>query len=170
MIERFGSATPELAPDAYVHTTAVLIGQVTVGAESSIWPCAVLRGDHGRISVGARTSVQDGAVCHVTENVNSVSVGDQVTVGHRAILHGCRIEPNVIVGMGSIVMDDVVVGQWTIIGAGAVVTPGKVIPRGSVVVGNPARVVRPVNERDRSWITTSWKTYVDYARRFREAP
>ena len=167
MIEAFEAHRPVVGAGAYVHPSAVLIGQVTVGAESSIWPCAVLRGDHGAIVIGARTSIQDGVVCHVIENVNTVQVADQVTVGHRAILHGCRVESNVIVGMGSVVMDNAVIGEWTIIGAGAVVPPNKVIPAGSVVVGNPARVLRPVSDKDREWITTSWKTYVQYARRFR---
>lgn len=169
MIERFEGHAPAVDRSAFVHPLACLIGEVAVGAESSIWPGAVLRGDHGPIAVGARTSVQDGVVCHTTLNRSRVAIADQVTVGHRAVLHGCRVEPNVIVGMGAIVLDDAVLGEWSIVGAGAVIAAKKVIPPGSVVVGNPGRVVRPTTDADREFITYSWKTYVAYAKRFRSA-
>ena len=167
MLQPLAGIAPHVDPRAYVHPTAVLIGHVHVGPESSIWPNATLRGDDGPIICGAQSSIQDGAVVHMTAGLSTTSVGDRVTVGHNAILHGCRIEDECIVGMGAIVLDNAVVGTGSIVGAGALVPMGKVVPPGSVVVGNPMRVLRPCNDADRDFIRFSWQSYVaraaDYA-------
>lgn len=167
MLQSLAGIAPRVDPRAYVHPTAVLIGDVQIGSESSIWPCATLRGDDGPILVGAQSSIQDGAVVHMTAGLSTTTVGDRVTVGHNAILHGCRIEDECIVGMGAIVLDNAVVGTGSIVGAGALVPMGKTVPPGSVVVGNPMRVLRPCTDADRDFIRFSWQSYVaraaDYA-------
>lgn len=169
MIEPFENHLPRVGAGAYVHALASVIGDVEIGAESSVWPGASLRGDHGPIRIGARTSVQDGAVAHTTENLSRVVIGDECTVGHRAILHGCVVSDHVLVGMGSILLDECEIGEWTMIGAGALVPARRKIPSGVLVLGSPARVVRDLTEKERDWITYSWKAYVEYTARFLRA-
>ena len=170
----FAGVEPVVDPQAYVHEAAVLIGHVRIGPGSSVWPCATLRGDDGPIVVGAQSSIQDGAVVHMTAGLSTTSVGDRVTVGHNAILHGCTIEDECIVGMGAIVLDNAVVGRGSIVGAGALVPMGKRVPPGSVVVGNPMRVLRACTEADTKFIEFSWQSYVaravEYARQAAARP
>lgn len=168
-VERFEGHVPQIHPEAFVHASAVLIGQVRIGAQSSVWPHVTLRGDDGPIVVGAQTSIQDGTVVHMTEGRSRTTVGDRVTVGHKVILHGCTIEDDCIVGMGSIILDDAVVERGSIVGAGAVVPPGKRVAAGSVVVGNPFRVLRACTEEDLEFIAYSWREYVRRARQYLEA-
>ncbi|MCX4243460.1 gamma carbonic anhydrase family protein [Paraliomyxa miuraensis] len=168
-IERFQDHTPRIHAQAFVHASAVVIGQVRIGAQSSVWPNVTLRGDDGPIVVGARTSIQDGTVVHMTEGRSVTTVGNQVTVGHKVILHGCTIEDDCIVGMGSIILDDAVVERGSIVGAGAVVPPGKRVLAGSVVVGNPFRVLRACTEQDLEFIAYSWREYVERTRQYLEA-
>ena len=159
MIERYKDHVPVVHPEAWVHETAVLIGQVELAAGASVWPTAVLRGDMGRVVIGENTNIQDGTVCHDTTDISETFVGARCTVGHRVILHGCIVEDDVLVGMGSILMDNVRVGEGSLIGAGTLLTPGKVIPPGSVVMGWPGRVVRPVGEMERKMIAGGWRSY-----------
>lgn len=166
MIEPLPPHTPRVDPTAYVHEAAVVIGEVEIGAQSSIWPCAVLRGDDGLIRIGQRTSIQDGAVVHTTAGKSVSIVGDQVTVGHNAIVHGATVSDDVIVGMGSILLDNCHIGRHVIIGAGTLVPVGKVVPDGVLIVGSPFRVVRDLTEEDVQWIDYSWKSYVERASRF----
>jgi carbonic anhydrase/acetyltransferase-like protein (isoleucine patch superfamily) len=170
MLQPFSGHEPFVDAQAYVHPAAVLIGQVRIGPQSSIWPCATLRGDDGPILVGAQSSIQDGAVVHMTAGMSTTTVGDRVTVGHNAILHGCRVEDDCIVGMGAIVLDNAVVGTGSIVGAGAVVPMGKRVPPGSVVVGNPMRVLRECTPQDREFIEFSWKAYVARAAEYGAGP
>lgn len=130
---------PRIDPEAFVHPDAVIIGDVRVGARSSVWPCAVLRGDFGPIVVGAETSVQDGAVLHATEDLPTV-VGSRVVIGHLAHLEGCRVDDASLIGVGSAVLHRAVVGEGATVGAGAVVTNDLVVPRGALAVGVPARI------------------------------
>lgn len=160
MLQRLQSHEPHVDPRAYVHPRAVVIGRVVIGPDSSVWPNATLRGDDGPIVIGASTSVQDGTVIHMTEGRSTTTVGDRVTIGHNAIIHGCTIEDETIVGMGAILLDNVIVGAHCIIGAGTVVPPGKHIAPGSVVVGNPMRVLRHCTPADLEFIEFSWKAYV----------
>lgn len=160
MIEPFGGLMPRVDRAAFVHPSAVLIGNVTIGARSSVWPNATLRGDDGPIVIGDDTSIQDGSVVHMTEGLSVTTVGSRVTVGHNVTLHGCTIEDDCIIGMGAILLDNVVVERGCIVGAGTVVPPGKRISAGSVVVGNPMKVLRPCSQADREWIEHSWKAYV----------
>ena len=134
-----GDRVPRIDPLAFVHPDAVIIGDVTVGPESSIWPTAVLRGDHGSVVVGAQTSVQDGTVVHCTAALDTV-IGDRCVVGHNAHLEGCRIEDGSLIGSGSVVLHRAVVGPHALVGAGAVVPNGTVVPPGARALGVPARI------------------------------
>ncbi len=170
MLQRYLELAPQVDPTAYVHAAAVLIGDVTIGPESTVWPHATLRGDDGAIRVGSQTSIQDGAVIHATEGRSRTTIGDRVTIGHLAIIHGATIESDVIVGMGSIVMDNARVGAFSLIGAGTLITADKEIPPRSLVMGRPGKVVRPVTDEEIAWIAYSWGRYVEQGRRYRGAP
>lgn len=167
MFEPYRGVLPRVDPEAFVHGTAVLIGDVAVGAWSSIWPNTTLRGDDGPIVVGEKSSIQDGSVVHMTRGTSTVTVGDRVTVGHSVTLHGCTIEDDCIIGMGAVVLDNAVVERGCIVGAGALIPPGKRVPAGSLVVGSPFRVVRTCTEADREMIEFSWREYVDRTREYR---
>ena len=138
-IYALGDAVPAVDPTAFVHPEATLIGNVTIGAESTIWPQAVLRGDYGRIEIGARTSIQDGAVLHCTEELPTI-VGDDCVVGHLAHLECCVIQDCALVGTGSVVLHRVVVETGALVGAGAVVPNGMVVPSGAMALGVPAKL------------------------------
>ena len=134
-----GDRVPHVDPDAFVHPDAVVIGDVTIGAEATIWAGAVLRGDYGRIDIGARTSIQDGTVVHATAQL-ATTVGHDCVVGHIVHLEGCTIEPYALVGSGSVVLHDVVVGSHALVGANAVVTNGTKVPPHAMALGVPAKV------------------------------
>ena len=167
MIESLDGVTPEIDPTAYVHPSAVVIGEVRVGPESSIWPAAVLRGDDASIVIGAQTSIQDGTVIHNTTEVSKTVIGDRVTVGHGVILHGCIIEDHCVIGMGAIILDNAVIETGTIIGAGCLVPPGKRIKAGHVVIGNPAKILRECTDTDRDAIDLGWREYVKRTKQYR---
>ncbi|MCM3884220.1 gamma carbonic anhydrase family protein [Frankia sp. R82] len=135
-----GDAVPAIDPTAYVHPDATVIGSVTIGPESTVWPSAVLRGDYGRIIIGARSSIQDGTVIHATDEYPTV-VGDDCTVGHLAHLEGCVVEDGVLIGSGSIVLHRVRIGRGALVGAGAVVVGGTRVPERSRALGIPATIV-----------------------------
>ena len=134
-----GDQVPDIHPDAYVHPDAVVIGTVTIGAESSIWPGAVLRGDDGPITIGARTSIQDGSIIHTTPWTPTI-VGDDCVIGHLVHLEGCRILDGALVGNGSIVLHEAVVESGAVVGSGAVVPGRMVVPAGSMALGIPAKI------------------------------
>lgn len=159
-----GDQVPDIDPDAFVHPDAVIIGSVTVGAKSSIWPCAVLRGDEGEIRIGAGSSVQDGSVLHTTPDVPTI-VGDRCVIGHIVHLEACHIHDDVLVGNGSIVLHEVEVEPWSIVAANSVVLNGTHVPSGAVAVGSPA-VVREGKAR-RELITEGVDAYLARADRFR---
>ena len=167
MIEPFESKLPQIHPEAYIHASAVLIGDVTVGRESSIWPQAVLRGDDASIVIGEQTSIQDGTIIHNTTNLSHTRIGNRVTVGHGVILHGCIVEDLCIIGMGAIILDNAVIERGSIVGAGALVAPGKRVAAGTVVVGNPAKVHRATNDADKQAIEFGWQEYVKRTREYR---
>jgi len=155
---------PVVDPTAYVHPTAVLIGDVVVGAGCYIGPGASLRGDMGRIRIGAGANVQDGCVLHCFPGRETV-VAENGHVGHRAVLHGCQIGPGVLVGIGAIVMDGVVVGERSFIGAHSYVTADTRIPPGRLYLGTPARDVRALTEAEMAWKAHGTQVYQDLARR-----
>lgn len=171
MIESYEGHEPTLDPTAYIHAAATVIGKVTVGAQSSVWPGVVMRGDDNPITIGSQTSIQDGTIVHLTGDLSTTVVGNRVTVGHAAILHGCQVADDTLIGMGAILLDNCKIGRNVIVGAGTVVPMGKEIPDGVLVYGNPFQIVRDLTAKDLGWIEHSWKHYVQqaetYARRDR---
>lgn len=161
-----GDLEPEIHPSAFVHPDAVVIGRVSIGAESSVWPGAVLRGDSGEISVGARTSIQDGTVVHTTEH-SPTRVGDECVIGHLVHLEGCTIEDLSLVGSGSTVLIGAVVHTKALVGAAALVPGGMDVPSLSMALGVPARI-RPDSVRPEEMIIPGVKEYVFRAGRYRE--
>jgi len=158
--------TPQLGRGVFLAETCAVIGDVVIGDESSIWYSTVIRGDVMAIRIGARTSIQDGAVVHVTGGRFGTQIGDDCTVGHAAIIHACTIEDGCLIGMGSTILDGARVGRGSLVGAGALVTPGTDIPAGSLVLGAPARVVRPIQPKEREQIESGAAHYVELARRY----
>jgi carbonic anhydrase/acetyltransferase-like protein (isoleucine patch superfamily) len=156
---------PQLDESVFVDPSAVIIGDVVMGRDSSVWPCAIVRGDMHRIRIGERVSVQDGSVLHITHASTynpdgfPLTIGNDVTIGHQATLHGCTIHDRVLVGMKAMVMDGAVVESDVILGAGAVVPPGKVLAAGHVYVGSPAKPLRPITEKERSYFTYTAANY-----------
>jgi carbonic anhydrase/acetyltransferase-like protein (isoleucine patch superfamily) len=165
-VYRFGPSRPILAASAFVAEGATVVGDVHVGDDSSIWFGAVLRADYFPIRIGARTNVQDNAVLHITSGRAATSVGDDVTVGHGAILHGCTVGSSCLVGMASVVLDGAVVGDHSFIAAGSLVAPGTHIPARSFALGRPAKVIRAVRDDELALIETSARNYVRYAQAF----
>jgi carbonic anhydrase/acetyltransferase-like protein (isoleucine patch superfamily) len=157
---------PVVHPTAYIAPSALVMGDVTLAAESSIWYTSVLRADMASIRIGAQTCIQDGCIAHVDEGVPCV-IGDRVGVGHRAILHGCTVEDDCLIGMGSILLNGVVVGRGSVVGAGALLPEGMQVPPGSLVIGLPAKVVRPVDAELTRRIAQTWRHYVEQAKRHR---
>jgi carbonic anhydrase/acetyltransferase-like protein (isoleucine patch superfamily) len=147
-IQRYRDFIPQVDPTAFVHATAVLIGEVSIAARVSIWPGVTLRGDQGGVVIGEETNLQDGTIAHATGGLSSTVVGARVTVGHRVLLHGCIVEDDCLIGMGAILMDNCRIGTGSVIGAGAMVTKGKVIPPYSLVLGSPGRVVKTLTEAE----------------------
>lgn len=161
MIESWGGYRPVVPASAWVHPSAVLIGDVVLGERVTVWPGVVLRGDQGAIRVGDETNLQDGTIAHATGGVSTVRIGARCTVGHRVILHGCVVGDDCLVGMGSIVLDNASVGPGSIIGAGALVAVGMQVPAGVLAFGSPARVIRPVSERDSDRIALGHRAYLE---------
>lgn len=168
MILEFDGVTPTLGKDVFITPDATVLGRCTLGDEVNVWHGAVLRGDEGTITVGARTNIQDLSVVHVTSEMFDTRIGSDVTVGHRAILHGCTIGNHVLVGMGAIVLDGADVGDFCLIGAGALVPPGMKVPPGHVVLGTPGKIVRELREQERQMILASAPHYVELAARHRK--
>jgi carbonic anhydrase/acetyltransferase-like protein (isoleucine patch superfamily) len=158
-LETFLRAHPKLGKDVYIARGAVVLGDVTLGDGTSVWYNAVLRGDINRIVVGHHTNVQDNAVLHLADEYPCI-LGNYVTVGHNAIVHACTVQDEVLVGMGSTLLDGVVVGEQSIIGARALVTQNMEIPAGSLVLGAPARVVRPLTVEERGGLKGLAEKYV----------
>lgn len=165
-IRSYQGKTPSLGERVFVDSSAVVIGDVELGADSSVWPLVVIRGDMHRIRIGARTSVQDGSVLHITHagpfNPDGfpLTIGDEVTIGHKVLLHGCTIGSRILVGMGSIVMDGAVIEDEVILGAGSLVPPGKVLESGFLYVGSPVKKARPLTDKERAFFSYTAGNYV----------
>jgi carbonic anhydrase/acetyltransferase-like protein (isoleucine patch superfamily) len=163
-IYALGDLVPEIDPDAYVHPDAVVIGRVIVGEQASVWPAAVLRGDHGTIRVGARTSVQDGTVVHCTAREDTI-IGADCVVGHNAHLEGCVVEDGCLIGSGSVVLNRALVGAGSIVAAAALVGEGFIVPPASLIVGVPGKVKRTgINA---SWTKDAVQTYIHTSQQHR---
>lgn len=166
-LRRFEGHEPAVDEDAYVDPTAVVIGRVRLGRGASVWPLSVLRGDTDLITVGEEANIQDACVVHVDAGV-PCAIGARVTIGHGAVIHGCRIEDEVLIGMGAIVMNHAHIGSGSIVGAGALVTERTAIPAGSLVLGAPARVVRDTTAAEREQIRRSAAHYAGMGARHRD--
>ncbi|HMZ57061.1 MAG TPA: gamma carbonic anhydrase family protein [Nitrospira sp.] len=154
----------------FIEETAVVIGDVVMGEECSAWFHAVIRGDVNYIRIGNRTNVQDLCMLHVTHDTHPLIIGDDVTIGHNVVLHGCTIQNRVLVGMGAIIMDGAVIGEDSVVGAGALVTEGTIVPPKSLILGSPAKVKRPVTEQELAWIRESAQNYIRYSRQYLSGP
>lgn len=157
---------PVLGKGVFVAENAAIIGDVVIGDESSIWYATTVRGDVMPIRIGARTSIQDNTVIHVTSDYSGTDIGDDCTIGHSAIIHACTVESFCLIGMGSILLDGARIGTGSLVGAGALVTPGTNIPPGSLVIGSPAKVKRPLNDKEREQIRYGAAHYVELARAY----
>jgi carbonic anhydrase/acetyltransferase-like protein (isoleucine patch superfamily) len=167
VIRSYRGQWPKIASSAYVDAAATIIGDVTIGESSSVWPGAVIRGDINTIRIGARTNIQDGAVLHVMREKFGLELGDSVTVGHGAVLHGCTIGSRVLVGMGAIVLNGARVGAGSIIAAGTLVLEGTVVPPGSLFLGHPGKFHRALTPQDLDGIDRYAARYVEYAETYR---
>ena len=171
-IRAFDGMSPKIAEDVWIDPTAVVIGDVEIGAGASLWPSVVARGDIHHIRIGARSNIQDGSVLHVTHDSeyvpggNPLEIGDDVIIGHSVTLHGCRIENHCLIGMGSIVLDGAVLEPDTMLGAGTLVAPGKRLESGYLWVGSPAKRVRPLTDTEKSHIRYSAANYVKLAAKY----
>lgn len=163
----YQSVLPVIDASAFIAPSADIIGDVVIGAESSIWYGCVVRGDVHHIRIGCRTNVQDLTIVHVAAGKFPTLIGDEVTIGHRAIIHACTIGDRCLIGMGAIVMDGAVIGDDCIIGAGALVTERTVVPAGSVVMGTPALIKRGLRDNERAWILKSAQNYCELAKQYR---
>ncbi len=167
MIRPFLGLRPRLAPDAWVADTAAVVGDVTLAEGARVWYGASLRGDVHWIEVGPGSNVQDNATVHVSRGTHPCRLMARVTIGHNAVVHGCTIEDDVLVGMGAVVLDGAVIGSGSIVGAGALVTMNTVVPPRSLVVGNPARVVRTLSDGEVERNGANARHYVRLARMYR---
>ncbi len=172
MIRAFKNALPEIDPTVYIDTNAVVIGNVKIGQDSSIWPMTVLRGDINEIIIGQRTNIQDGTVVHVTHagdfnpNGFATHIGNEVIVGHKAVLHGCTIHDHVLIGIGAIVMDGVVIESNVMVGAGSLVAPNKRLTTG-LWIGSPAKKVRDLTDKEMAFLKYSADYYVALKNQYR---
>ena len=164
IVEPYQGKRPLLAPDVFVARGAVVIGDVTVGGGSSIWYNTVIRGDVGRVTIGKNTNIQDLCLLHMTTDVSDLTIGDEVTVGHRVVLHGCTIEDRCLIGMGAVILDNAVIGAGSVVASGAVVTEETVIPPNSLVAGMPAKVKKTLTEGGGSSSTRIAHRYLGLAR------
>lgn len=166
-IRSYQGITPDIADHVYIDESAVVIGDVSIGEHSSVWPMTTARGDVNSITIGARTNIQDGSVLHVTHRHQSIpdgyslDIGSDVTVGHKVVLHGCKIEDRCLIGMGVIVMDGAHVESHVLLAAGSLVPMGKVLESGYLWLGNPVKKIRKLSQEQLDWIDYSAAHYVD---------
>ncbi len=169
VLKAYRGKLPKVHPTVYMSENVYVIGDVEIGEDSSLWFGTVVRGDVNYIRIGRRTNVQDNSVIHVTHETYPTVVGDNVTVGHRVVLHGCVLHSNILVGMGAVIMDGVEIEEYVLVGAGALIPPGRRIPSGVLVAGVPAKVVRDLREEEVRLIEESAQNYVRYKNEYLQA-
>ena len=167
MIKSFQNLSPKIHESAYVTDDAIVIGDVEIGAESSVWFGSILRGDVNYIRIGERVNVQDGTIIHVSSKTHPTVLEDEVTLGHRVTLHGCYIETGCLIGIGSIILDGVRVGRNSLVAAGSLLTPNTQIPPRVLVLGSPARVKRELSDDEVKDLERFWRNYVFLSRIYR---
>jgi len=166
MIGSYKGTSPQVAPTAFIADGAHIIGDVHIGEHSSVWFNCVLRGDCYYIRIGQSSNIQDGTVIHVTQGRFPTVIGNYVTVGHSAVLHGCTVKDRCLIGIGAIVLDNVSIGEESFVAAGSLVTPGTVIPPRSLVMGAPAKIRREVTDEEVKRIDDHWQHYVEYKNQY----
>jgi carbonic anhydrase/acetyltransferase-like protein (isoleucine patch superfamily) len=167
VIREFNGIEPKIHESAYVTDDAVIVGDVEIGEDASVWYGSVLRGDVNFIRIGARTNIQDQTIIHVSSKGLPTIVEEEVTIGHRVTLHACHIERGCLIGIGAILMDGVRVGARSLVGAGSLLTPGTQIPPRSLVIGSPGRVKRKLTDEEIASLEQSWRNYVELASKYR---
>lgn len=167
MVKPYFNAAPQIHDTVFVAPNAIVIGDVHIGEESSVWFNVTIRGDVFYIRIGARTNIQDGTVIHVTKETHATVIEDEVSVGHNATIHGCYIERGCLIGMGAIVMDAARIGHHSLVAAGALVTPRTIVPPRSLVLGNPARVKRPLTDEEVAGLARYWQNYTEYSKAYK---
>ena len=170
MIKSFQNKIPKIHKTAFVTADAIVIGEVEIGAESSVWFGSMLRGDVNSIRIGSRTNIQDGTIIHVSRETHSTTLEDEITVGHRATLHGCYIETGCLIGIGAIILDGVRVGRNSLVAAGSLLTPNTNIPPRSLVMGSPAKVKRELSAAEVRDLENFWRNYVALSRIYQSQP
>jgi len=166
MLRKYNGMLPKIDPSAWVADNADVIGDVVIAADASVWFQSVVRGDVSHVRIGARTNIQDHCTIHVSRGGHPTLIAEDVTLGHRAIVHGARIHRGALIGIGAIVLDDAVVEEGALVGAMSLVTPGTVVPAGKLVLGQPAKVVRDVSEEERRWMIETIENYAGYAKEY----
>lgn len=166
MIQPFKNILPKIHESVYVADDAIVIGDVEIGEDASVWFGSIIRGDVNFIRIGARTNIQDATVIHVSSKTHSTVLEDEITVGHRVTLHGCHVERGCLIGIGAILMDGVRVGHNSLVGAGSLLTPGTQIPPRSLVLGSPARVKRELTDDELAYLDKSWRNYVELKKHY----
>ena len=161
MIKPFKDIQPRIHDTAFIAEDAIVIGDVEIGEDASIWFGSIIRGDVNHVRIGARTNIQDATVIHVSSKTHATILEEEITVGHRVTLHGCHVERGCLIGIGSILMDGVRVGANSLVGAGSLLTPGTQIPPRSLVIGSPARVKRELRDDELAFLERSWRNYVE---------
>ncbi|HEV7857993.1 MAG TPA: gamma carbonic anhydrase family protein [Pyrinomonadaceae bacterium] len=169
MIRPYRGTRPQIHSTAFIEESAQIIGDVIIGAESSVWFNAVVRGDVFHIRIGNRTNIQDGTVVHVSNGTHATILEDEVTVGHNATLHGCYVERGSLVGIGAILMDGVRIGAQSLVAAGSLVSPGTQVPPRSLLMGQPARVKRQLTDEEVANLEHYWKNYIEYTKAYKSS-
>ena len=167
MIKPYDNITPKIRDSAFIADDAVVIGDVEIGEDASVWFGSIIRGDVNFIRIGARTNIQDATVIHVSSKTHSTILEDEITVGHRVTLHGCYVESGCLIGIGAILLDGVRVGKNSLVAAGSLLTPNSVIPPNSLVMGAPAKVKRGLTVEELAHLQRSWQNYVDLKEKYR---
>ncbi len=162
---KFLNVEPKIGKNVFIAPSADIIGQVSLGDKSSVWYQCVLRGDVAPIEIGEGTNIQDGTIIHVDRNLGTY-IGKGVTVGHKATLHACRVEDHCLIGMDALILDGAVIGAHSVVAAGSVVTPGKIFPSGSLILGNPAKAIRPLTEDELEKYGNHYLVYCQLAEQY----
>jgi len=168
LIRSYQGRTPRIADSAYIDPQSIIIGDVTIAADSSVWPGTVIRGDVHYIRIGSRTNVQDGCVLHVMRDTHPLILGDNVTIGHGVVLHGCTIESRCLIGMGSIILNGARIGTGSIVAAGTLVPEGTDLPPGSLFMGHPGKFRRALTDADQHSIDNYAERYVEYKETYKQ--
>jgi carbonic anhydrase/acetyltransferase-like protein (isoleucine patch superfamily) len=165
-IYQLGDDVPEIDPSAYISESATITGKVTIGTDASIWPNATIRGDNERITIGTRSNVQEGCVLH-TDPGYPLTIAEDVTIGHQAMLHGCTIASGALIGIQAVILNNAKIGRNCLVGAGALITEGKEFPDNSLIIGSPAKAVRTLTDEDIARMHANTANYVERGKRFK---